>query len=109
MRDCLLSMFYQVFGNQRCNMPAWILAIVSHWSVKTIGIILVIVLVGGGLYIWHANTATTNYTRGYKQALTDHPQNIFNAPSTINQQPCPAPTVYGIDIGRWAIGLVHKK
>lgn len=85
-------------------MPAWILAIVSHWSVKTIAVILVLVLVGGGFYIY----GKAEYNKGYRQAIVDHPQNVFNAPATINQQKCPAPQVFGLDLGPWAFGIIHK-
>lgn len=86
-------------------MPLWLTGIISHWSFKAISIVLAVVLVCGALYAGYRFA----YNKGYNQARTDHPQNIFNAPATINQQPCPAPSVYGLSIGKWGLGLIHKR
>lgn len=90
-------------------MPAWVLAILQHWGFKTISIVLAIALVCGSLFVVYRGVKNKYYNQGYQQALKDHPQNVFNAPATINQQPCPAPTVYGLDIGKWGFGLIHKR
>jgi hypothetical protein len=90
-------------------MPAWLIAIVTHWSVKGIAIVVGIGLIIGSYYFTYKTAYNTAYSVGYSKSLKDNPPNVYNGPSTINQQPCPPPTVYGIDIGKWAIGLVHKK
>lgn len=90
-------------------MPAWLLNIVSHWSFKAISIVLTIALLAGGILFAYKTVYNSAYNKGYHQALIDHPQNIFNAPATINQQPCSEPNVYGLQIGKWGLGLIHKR
>lgn len=90
-------------------MPIWLTVIISHWSFKAISIGLVIILIVGGGFFLYKSIDGNAFQRGYSLALKEHPQNVYNAPTTVNQQPCPPPSVYGIDIGKWALGLVHKK
>lgn len=90
-------------------MPAWLLAIVQHWGFKVLGVVLGIALLFGGFYLLYKNGYTTGYRIGYSQSLKDNPPNVYNGPSTINQQPCTAPSIYGIDIGKWGLGLIHKR
>lgn len=90
-------------------MPAWLLAIISHWSVKAVLIVVLIGLWVGSYWIVWNISGDSHYKQGYSQSLKDNPPNVYQGATTVNQQPCPAPTVYGIDIGKWALGLVHKK
>lgn len=90
-------------------MPAWLLAFLSHWGTKTVGILLVIALVGGGLFLFHRNGYNTGYRVGYAQSLKDNPPNVYNGATTVNQQPCPAPSIFGIDLGKWGFGIIHKR
>lgn len=90
-------------------MPAWLLAIVQHWSLKVIAILVGVVLIVGAFYFTYKAGTDTGYRTGYAQSLKDNPPNVYQGTTTVNQQPCSAPSVFGIDIGKWAIGLVHKK
>lgn len=90
-------------------MQAWIMGIISHWGFKVFGGILIAALLGGGVYLYHRNGYNTGYRVGYSQSLKDNPPNVYNGPSTINQQPCNPPSVFGLSIGRWGFGLIHKK
>lgn len=90
-------------------MPAWLLAIVSHWSMKAIAILIGIALIAGAFYFTYKSGANGGYRLGYAQSLKDNPPNVYQGATTVNQQPCAAPAIFGIDIGKWALGLIHKK
>lgn len=90
-------------------MPAWILAMISHWSVKAVLVVFFLtVWVASYWLVWKVS-GDSHYRQGYAQSLKDNPPNVYKGVTTVNQQPCPPPSVYGIDIGKWAFGLVHKK
>lgn len=90
-------------------MPVWLVGILSHWSVKGIAIIVSISLLIVSYYFTYKSGSDNGYRTGYAKSLKDNPPNVYNGPSVINQQPCPPPSVFGLDIGKWAFGLVHKK
>lgn len=90
-------------------MPAWLLAIVSHWSTKTVAIILGVGIFIGSYYFTYKFASSSGYRAGYAKSLKDNPPNVYTGVTTVNQQPCSSPTVYGLDIGKWAFGLIHKK
>lgn len=90
-------------------MPIWLTGILNHWGFKVICVVLGLTLVIGGSWLWHRNGYNTGYRVGYSQSLKDNPPNVYNGPSTINQQPCPAPSVYGLSIGKFGFGLIYKR
>lgn len=90
-------------------MPIWLLNFLNHGLIKAIGIIVIIVALLVASYLWHRNGYNIGYRIGYSQSLKDNPPNIYNGPSVINQQPCPEPSVFGLSVGKWGVGLIHKK
>jgi hypothetical protein len=90
-------------------MPVWLLAIFSHWSFKAVSIVLAIALVGVCLFSAYKSVDSAGYQRGFNVCLKDHPQNVYNGPSTINQVVCTTTSVYGLEFGGWGFGISHKK
>lgn len=90
-------------------MPVWLSSIVQHWGFKVLSIILVLGLIGGSFFLTYKAGYGTGYNIGYAKSLKDNPPNVYTGTTTVNQQPCTAPSVYGIDLGKWGFGLIHKK
>lgn len=87
-------------------MPAWLLSIVTHWGFKALSIVLASALVAGGLFVVYRGIHNKAYTSGYQQALKDHPQNIYNGPTTViqgKQMSC-----FPIKLGRFGFGVCHE-
>lgn len=90
-------------------MPIWALSFLNHGATKATGIVLLIVVLIGGAWLWHRNGYNTGYRIGYSTSLKDNPPNVYNGPSTINQQPCPPPSIFGLSIGKIGFGFIYKK
>ena len=59
-------------------------------GVLMVGLFLALISIAPA-YVW----GQRKYKAGYSQALTDHPQNVYNAPTTVNQNaPKKEPFVY---------------
>lgn len=84
---------------------AWILNIVSHWSVKAIAIGLAISLATGGLFVGYKSIVNKAYNRGYQTALKDHPQNNYYGPTTVVQGK--KMTCFPFHLGVWGFGVCH--
>lgn len=109
MLACLRCMFFLRSGNQRFNMPPQLLAFLTHGATKTFGVILLVGALIGGAWLWHRNGYNIGYREGYAKA-SEVPKNTYNGPTTVIQKTdCPAPSVFGIDLGKIALGLVFKK
>ncbi len=86
-------------------MPPWLTAIVTHIGFKVISVVLAISLISLGVFTVYRSIANTNYKRGYTQALTDHPQNVYNGPTTVIQgrkMGC-----FPFRIGHFGLGVCH--
>lgn len=90
-------------------MPAWLLGLVSHWSIKAVLIIVFIALFIGSYFLTYNIANGNGYSKGYAQSLKDNPPNVYQGATTVNQQPCPSPTVYGLSLGKLGLGLIFKK
>lgn len=90
-------------------MPVWLLGFLSHGATKTIGVVLLLTALVGGAWLWHRNGYNTGFKEGYAKSLKDNPPNVYTGPTTVNQQPCPNPNVYGLSIGKIGLGLILKK
>lgn len=72
-------------------------------SVIARGVMVILVLTT--LIILHQLDATYNYYKGYKKSVSDHPQNVYNGPTTVNQgrrMGC-----FPLHIGHYGFGVCH--
>lgn len=90
-------------------MPLWLITFFSKWGLQSLRPLLLILVIAGGAYFVHKSAYDKGYSFGYAKALKDNPPNVYNGPTTVNQQPCEQARVFGIDLGKWGFGLVHKK
>lgn len=89
-------------------MPAWAMSIVSHWGFKAAVAVVLLGGVLGGAWLYHRNGYNSGYRIGYAQSLKDNPPNVYNGPSTINQQPCNVSTL-GLTLGHVSFGFTYRK
>lgn len=90
-------------------MQAWFLGLISHWSVKAILVIFFIGLFIGSYFLTYNIANGNGYSKGYAQSLKDNPPNVYEGTTTVNQQPCSAPNVYGLSLGKLGLGIIFKK
>lgn len=107
MLDYSLFMFYLHSGSRKPNMPIWLINIVTHIGFKVTSIILALLLVGLGAFTVYRGIANKNYNKGYNQALIDHPQNIYNGPTVVNQQGRKM-GCFPFKIGHFGFGVCHE-
>lgn len=90
-------------------MPVWLVSLFTGQGAKIIGTVVLLAALIGSAWLWHRNGYNIGYREGYEKASA-LPRNTFTAPATINQQvDCPEPSVFGLTIGKWGLGLVHKR
>lgn len=97
-----------------------ILAVILKWfwgaGARFIEVaVIAVILIGGPFMIYHAGYSKAarqfpeQYQKGYNQALTDHPQQVYNAPATVNNNPPKTSAIYGLKLGRsWGVGVCHE-
>lgn len=89
-------------------MPPWLISIVTHIGFKVTAIVLAVALVGLGIFTIYRDIANTNYKKGYNQALLDHPQNVYNGPTTVIQQAPAKMGCFPFHIGHFGFGICHE-
>lgn len=100
-------------------MPAFLPMIINwviHSGARFISVICIAVVVIGGPFLAYRKICnygdikySDGFKKGYSQALTDHPQQIYNAPATVNNNPPKTSAIYGIKLGRsWGLGVCHE-
>lgn len=90
-------------------MYAQLLAFLNHGVTKGVLIAAILAALGFGAWLWHQNGYNVGYKTGYVQSLKDNPPNIYTGPTTVNQQPCPTPSVFGLSLGKLGLGLIFKR
>jgi hypothetical protein len=87
-------------------MPAWLVGFVTHWGVRMGIVALLTSTIWLGGFTMYRGIVNKAYNQGYQKALTDHPQNVYNGPSVINQGR--AMWAFPFKFGRhWALGICH--
>lgn len=78
-------------------------------GVRFIEVLVIAALIIGGPFLIYRHGLNQGYKNGYSQALTDHPQQIYTAPATVNNNPPRTSAIYGLKLGRaWGIGVCHE-
>lgn len=98
-------------------MIQFLLTISKSWIFRAVLGVILTSGIGWGVTVWdkgRLNQAKAvgdaiGYSRGYAQSLKDNPPNVYNGPSTINQQPQIMYSFLGLKIGSFGFGFVKDK
>lgn len=81
----------------------------THSGARFFSVVAIALIVIGGPFLIYRTGANSGYKKGYSQALTDHPQQIYTAPATVNNNPPRTSAIYGLKLGKaWGFGVCHE-
>lgn len=88
-------------------MP-FLISFLKGSGLKIAFVIGLVVAVIGSYFLSFRHGVNIGYRTGYSKALLDHPQNVYNAPTTVNQQRADSVKGVFLKIGRIGIGAFYE-
>lgn len=89
-------------------MPIWLPFVLERLKHFGVYILIALVLIGGP-YLLYRKGVNVGYKEGYAKAIQEHPPNIYNGPTTVNQQVCPSIKRFGFEFGKVGLGFTYVK
>jgi len=88
------------------NGVGWIKA-----ATLAVRILVIVLALGIPALSYHQGYKTGNaagYSKGYSQAITEHPPQVYNGAATVNNNPSPKPVQkFGLSGFGWTLGACH--